>query len=209
MNKPVFRNSRAPNDAIERPSLNSRQPYRPGRAWSVTHEDGTLHHGHSDNLRAAKKDALAYLAERTPKAEPAETLPAFRSEADHLYNGHEGDTYTTTDPRNRSKTTRIITAVIEEPDTNADDSRVVLVNTVHTRWYGAADYVRRGPEKAIVSTLTAEDRLTVALHERGHASITGHIVPGKGETIAQCETWPATPRRPWTRSTPRPWRRRA
>ena len=39
------------------------EPYRPGRAWSVTLEDGTIRRGHSDNLRAAKKDALARLAE--------------------------------------------------------------------------------------------------------------------------------------------------
>lgn len=39
------------------------EDYRPGRSWSVTLEDGTIRRGHSDNLRAAKKDALALLSE--------------------------------------------------------------------------------------------------------------------------------------------------
>lgn len=38
------------------------ETYRAGRAWSVTLPDGTIRCGHSDNLRAAKRDALALLS---------------------------------------------------------------------------------------------------------------------------------------------------
>ena len=36
--------------------------YTPGRIWHVVHEDGTIQHGHSANVRTAKREAQAALA---------------------------------------------------------------------------------------------------------------------------------------------------
>lgn len=50
------------------------EPYRPGRGWSVTLEDGTIRRGHSDNLRTAKRDALARLADAATTRQSARTI---------------------------------------------------------------------------------------------------------------------------------------